>query len=264
MFLQDCIHKVMVLTLESRRQEQEDIQTHLKKWGMIPTFYKVKGVDSKTNNGKGSLSVSQIFRHNAPDEVSMDIYMNHIAMIQEAYKKGQDRVLFMEEDARFEDWIDGSQIENIKTFLLTKEWDIFYLGYCPWPYIISFPISPNVVRIPSPLLAHAYILSRTGMEKILQYHETIVKHSSQYFHIDKVLSEIPDTLKMGTYPSICYQKNDPGLYQEAKQKMYLPFHFKTVCRFLEHFALLWPILTVLICIYLLVRYYMKKGSKKLK
>lgn len=264
MVLNDCINEVMVLTLESKLKEHQEIKQHLKKYGMDPVLYKVTGISTKKNNGKGTLSMSQILSHNAPDEVSMDIYKNHIMMIQEAYSKGYDRVLFLEDDARFEDKLDPIQIQNIKYVLKNKEWDIFYLGYCPWPYVISFPVSPNIVRIPSPLLAHAYILSRSGMEKILEHHNSTVLPSKQNVHMDKVLSEIKGFYKLGTYPSICYQKNDPGLFKEAKNKMKLPFGFKKVCKFLEHFALLWPILVLLIVIFLIVRYYFRKKTKQLK
>lgn len=259
MFLDDCIQQTKVLILESRKRDEKEIQDHLSCYNIVPEFFRVKGVQNKQNNGKGELSVSQIMAHNAPDEISNDIYLNHIGMIRDAYEQGLDRVLFLEEDARFEASIDKNQLKNIKHFLKTKEWDIFYLGYCPWPYVISFPVSQNIVRIPSPLLAHAYILSRTGMEKILQYHETHILPKQKYFHFDKVLAEISMT-KMGTYPSICFQKKDPGLFKEVKKTMKLPFHFKTLCRFLEHLALLWPILILLILIFLLVRKWSRKKN----
>lgn len=260
MFLDDCIQQTKVLILESRKAEEKEIQGHLLPYNIVPQFYRVKGVQNKLNNGKGELSVSQIMAHNAPDEISNDIYLNHIGMIQEAYNQGLDRVLFLEEDARFEVSIDKTQLKNIQEFLKKQDWDIFYLGYCPWPYVITFPVSQNIVRIPSPLLAHAYILSRSGMEKVLQYHETKVLPTKQFCHFDKVLTEI-SMKKMGTYPSICFQKKDPGLFKEVKKTMKLPFHFRAVCRFLEHLALLWPILMVLVVAFLLVRRFLRKKKK---
>lgn len=253
MFLQDCIDQVMVLTLESKTQVHKDIETHLSAFGLIPTFFKVKGVFNKKNNGQGKLSLSQILSHETPDEVSKDIYENHIEMIRKAYNKGWDRVLFLEDDARFEPSIDKKQIVNIQNFLKTKEWDIFYLGYCPWPYIISFPLSPNIVRIPSPLLAHSYILSRSGMKKVLDYHQSVVLPSKKPIHFDKMLAELTDCVKVGTYPTICFQKDEPALFKEAQEKLAIPFSFKAINKCLEHFALLWPILVLLLLIFWAVR-----------
>lgn len=245
----DC---TLVLTLASRKDRHRTIFHHLKDdLGMENVYlYTVEGNRKKQQNNGGdrTIGLMEILTHSATDETSNDIFKNHIAMIRWAYERGYQRVLFLEEDARF-DSIDEAMIRRAGAWMDHNEWDIFYVGYCTWPIVAAFPVAINIVRLPSPYLCHAYIMNRTGMEKILNY------PASKDMHIDKFLATMPNLIKVGIYPSICFQENEPALYEEAKKKLHIPLSFRTMSRTLEMVAVLWPIVFIFIlCFYLILRY----------
>jgi len=248
MSLSSLSDKTIVLALANSTCDA--LRKNLMENGIVdPMFYRVRGNAKKRNNGgvTKDTTLMEILAHNKADETSLDIYHNHIGMIRHAYQAGYERALFMEEDARFENDMDASQVARVIAWIReNQEWDIFYLGYCPWPVVVSFPISTNIVDIPSPYLGHCYLLSRRGMKKILDYHPIRQK---KICHIDKVLANIPGLVKRGTYPALCFQEKEPALYREAQKKLYLPLSFRRLCKIMETVALLWPILFVLLLVY---------------
>ena len=125
-------------------------------------------------------------------------------------------------------------------------WDIFYLGSCPWPVILSFPVAFNIVSIPSPHLGHSYILNRRGMKKILDRHLLDSFINIPIMHVDKLFATMPNLNKKGTYPSICFQQKSPTLFKEAQKKLYIPLEFNQINKILETIAITWPILLFLI------------------
>jgi hypothetical protein len=188
----------------------------------------------KTHNVSSSAGLMDIITHNVMDETSLDISNNHMIMIRWAYENGYNRVLFLEDDAVFET-TDESIIRRLGAWMDTHEWDIFYMGYCPWPIVISVPVAINIVRIISPYTSHSYILNRTGMVKIL------ANPPRNKIHIDKHFAIIPNLIKMGIYPSICFQSKNPALYDEAVKRLRLPLSFRMMSKTLEITAIMWPI-----------------------
>lgn len=238
----------VVLTLESKRDDA--ILSHLYEngFGKI-TLYKVPAARKESNDGGGG-NLIDILTYSLTDETSDNIFLNHVGMIRWAYDNHFSRVLFLEDDARF-DPVRGDVVKRLEKWMDANEWDIFYLGYCPWPLVFMYPVAVNVVRIPSPYLTHSYILSRAGMKKILDS----ISASTPSIHIDKHISRITGLKKIGIYPSVCYQSKDPALYDVARSKMRLPMSFRTMCRFLEVLAIMWPvIIAVMLAVFLYCRY----------
>lgn len=258
--LRECANEVVVLTLETNTKTHEEITNHLQLYGLNPKLYKVKGVANRKNDGNGKATMYQVFTHTLIDDVSKDILKNHMDIIRDAYGRGVERLMVLEDDARFVKELDKQQVKNMIQFLKKGQWDIFFLGYCPWPYAVSFPIQPNIVSIPTPLLAHAYIINRSGMEKMLEYYNRQIKENKEVYQVDKMFSILPDFKKTGAYPSICFQNKSPALFDYSRERLKLPFEFNTLCKYMEHFALLWPIFVLLVGIYLWIRWYMSKKN----
>lgn len=172
-------------------------------------LFEVSGVLTGKNEGDMQMSLLDILCHRRPDEVALDITQNHLQMIHQAFQDSQvQTVLFLEEDAVFE--TSETRFRSVWNTLQRESstgFDIFYLGYCNWPWIVSFFVSPHVIVPSSPLLAHAYILSRSGMQKV----EAFVQHYGKQFHIDKLFCHIPSFRKRASHPLLCYQSKNPAL-----------------------------------------------------
>jgi len=269
MALRELSIHTMILSLESSTENHVDIKRHFSEMGIEDyILYKVKGChEKKVNNGgvDENTSLLDIFTHSMVDDTSHDIYKNHMSMIRKAYHKGLERVLFMEEDARFEKHSSRDQVVKIKSWLdeNPEAWDIFYLGSCPWPVIISFPVAVNIVSIPSPHLGHSYILNRRGMKKILDRDLLDSIIDLPIMHVDKLFASMTNLEKKGTYPSICFQQKSPALFEEAKKKMYIPMEFNQVNKIIETIAILWPLCILFLLSSTLTAYYLKIKMKSI-
>jgi len=173
-------------------------------------IHEVLGVSTGKNEGDMKLSTWDILSHQKPDRVAMDITHNHLIMMQRAFQPDHvQHVLFLEEDAILE-----------KQDLFLRTWkkvcqsvspfDILYLGYCNWPWLLSFYVSSCLVRPMSPLLAHAYIVSRSGYSKIQRYWTDILETKKE-IHFDKLLGQIPSFQKLAVHPILAYQSKNPAL-----------------------------------------------------
>ena len=254
--ISSLVDRTVILTLDSKTEDQAAILSHLRESGFDKDkvhLYKVRGTKKTINNGGDDPPLIDILTHSLTDETSENIFHNHIGMIQWAYDNNLSRVLFLEDDARF-DHIREDVVRRIKTWMDENKWDIFYMGYCPWPLVFMYPVAVNVVRIPSPYLSHSYILNRSGMKKIL---DSLSDTGTPDIHIDKHIARMTDLKKIGIYPSICFQSKGPALYDTASRKMRLPVSFKTMCRFLETVAVMWPIIIAVLVIVFLYRLWKK-------
>lgn len=223
-----------------------------------------EGVGNTHNDGKMQSSLWNILNHNTIDAVSKDIFKNHISIIRNVYYNSKEEtILILEEDARFPKW---NQIKwnRIEKFLRENKdsWDIFYLGYCNWPFVSSIMITKDVVKVSSPLTLHAYILNRAGMKKILS---TLEKSKMNYhnMHIDKFFLKIPNFRKYAAFPMISFQEKCPGLYLKACDKMGLRILFSTFCRFNEYISLLIPILFIFSISLIFITLFSKNVVKKI-
>lgn len=248
----DFIDHVSVLTL--REKDHTTITERVKSsFGERYTLFEVHGEPKSANGGEIGSSLWDILCHKAVDATALDITKNHLSMIQEAYSKGYENVLFLEDDAvfetisaekekRFSDWVTRNK----------QKWHILFLGYCTWPLPLSFLVSRDVVRVYTPLTAHAYILNRHGMEKILMF---CSKQSNTQHHFDKILCMIPGFRKYAIFPMMCFQENDPALYTKALDHIGINISFAKLSRLIEFFSVLLPFILFAILILCLCRFY---------
>lgn len=201
------------------------------------------------NNGGDNNSLFNIFMHNGSDETSENIVNNHFSLIQKAYDKNLENIVIFEDDAEFEIPFDKDDLKNAFSWLSSNDWDIFYFGYCQWPFLWSSFKTPNVISVSSPLGAHGYALSRKGMKKILTARAHCVN-----MQIDKFLASL-SIEKYALYPSICFQSKDPAIYTEGLKRLKLEdkISFKTTSKLFENISLFIPVFTICIIVYIIYK-----------
>lgn len=212
--------------------------------------YEAPGSQKSSNAGNFTKSFMSIIRHNTVDDTARDIAANHIAMIRLAREKGWHSCLFLEDDAEF-DKISREKEHRAQSWLSKNQWDMFYLGYCPWPILFSVLTTRDIVRVFSPLTTHAYALSRDGMDKVLMHVEKV---GCDKDHIDKLYAQVPLMKRYALFPMVSFQNQDPALYVKACDYLRLSVPFRSLCRTFEWVSVLWPICFLLVfCAWLFFR-----------
>jgi hypothetical protein len=242
-----------IYVLKLKRNDTEELAGHLaERFPGVPVrWYEVDGIGSSVKNeGRMELSVWSIMRHRHMDEVSKDILRNMIGMIREAHDKGLERVLFLEEDVYFEPF--ALRPQTVSWLKKDRSWDVFYLGYCSWPWPVAFCKRREVVRVWSPLLCHAYMLHRRGMEKLLAFTADGTKNMDR--HIDKMISTLPGMRKYARFPMVAFQKKDPALFVKGCDRLGIRVSLRTVSRLMEYISVVLPVVLVLLLCFFLVRW----------
>ena len=241
--------KVIILTLETSDLDRllQYYQNFFDKDDIY--FMTVKNENdglASANEGNLDTSLWDILCHRTVDNISRAILKNHISMIQYAYNQNYNTVLFLEDDARFPapEKMSKNMINAIDSMIHHTnhiEWDILYLGHCPWPILFSYPVSRHVVKVFTPLTSHSYILQKNGMKKIFEFfHDNI--ESVQHLHIDKLFCRIKNLKKYAMFPSICFQEKDPALFTKAMDFCGLSIQFVFFSRMMEMIAIIMPFL----------------------
>lgn len=259
--------KIFILSLEEN--DTSHLLTHLKDIGLVSNeqqdvvHYRTKGSLEIQNQGNLQDSLWDILSHSTINQTSRNITMNHINMIQMAHQQQLSTVLFLEEDCFFP---NGSlsiqrlsqEINSLKQ--QTSYWDIFYLGYCPWPILWSTFISSSIVKVSSALTAHSYVLHTHSMEKILQQ----FAHSPHYkdMHIDSFFSKLPNFRKYAQFPMTAFQNKDPALYLKACDHIGLHMSFRSTSRLFEWVSVILPILCLVI-VFLIIYYFLFRKKRSL-
>jgi hypothetical protein len=246
------VDKVVVLTLEKNEKKIKNKFDPLFPKKQLE-YYITKGVGTTQNDGTMNSSLWKIMCHDTIDKISIDIFKNHVNIIKKCFHNPNiQTVLILEDDAYFPNW---DQVKWNKTEQWLQQnpqrWDIFFLGYCNWPTMWSKITTRNIVKLSSPLTAHAYILNKNGMFKILK---TIEKNPHcKKMHIDKLFTKIPKFYKYGSFPMVSFQEKCPGLYLKACDKMGVRVLFSTCCKWNEWVSVILPIIVYLfllvICLY---------------
>jgi len=244
----------VIYVLKLKKNDPSELEQNVKKF--FPEtkiqYFNVNGISIDKNEGKIDLSLWNIIKHNTVDTIAKDITQNHIKIIQEAYNNNYDTILILEEDARIVD-TKNINMENINKWLSNNEWDIFYFGYCNWPILCSFFITSNIVKISSPLLTHAYMLSKRGMEKILNYTENGNKNMNQ--HIDKLYLNISNAQKYGIFPMIAFQNKNAALFTKALDKININLSMNTACKISQYISIIIPIVLIILLVFSLFKIF---------
>lgn len=249
----EIVDKIMILKL--KKNESSEMEKHIEE--RFPNkkyeFYEVEGKTINKNEGSINMTVFKIMKHDYIDDIVLDITKNHIEMIKKAYNENHNTVLFMEEDARIEK-NNITKCNNVNKWLRTNnKWDIMYLGYCNWPYPISFMINLNVVKVWSPVATHCYILNRRGMQKILNYTEN--GKINMNMHIDKMYTKIPNLQKYAIFPMIAFQNKEPALFLKACDLMNIKCSMKTASIVVQYLSLLLPLIFIFIFCFFLIKLF---------
>lgn len=248
--------KICVLCL--KKNFNASFQDNFKQFVNPIEYEIIEGVKNPINEGHVNVNLWQILNHATTDPVSCDIFRNHLSIIRKYFQEGARTAFIMEEDARFPDmnanrmavWEKANQWMKVNE----TKWDIFYFGYCCWPVLASFWTTNNIVRLPTPLCAHAYVMNRSGMEKVLNYLEGPDFQSG--IHIDKLYVKIPTMRKYGCFPMLSYQEHSPALYVKACDILNKDVTFKSFCQFNERLCLSIPFI-FLALFFIILYHYLK-------
>ena len=204
--------KIYVITIPNKNRSNLE-----KELSFIPKYsiYTFKPAASIINAGDKNINLYDILNHKKCNSTCQNIMNNHLAIIREAYDNGLDNILILEDDITFKKY----DMKPLFNWMKKNDWDVFFLGYCQWPYLISYRVNDTILQLTSPMGTFSYALSRTGMKKILDFSNSSLDNAK---HIDKLIgNDIPLT-KFGVYPSICFQKEGPALFKKAISK--IPFN----------------------------------------
>lgn len=143
---------------------------------------------------------------------------DHVGMIGRAAADHpvEPFILFVDDTARFDHRrISPHGLEAIRRCLNTTGVDIVFLGHMPYGSMLSFYTSPSILRsLSMNVLSHAYVLTRSGMDKILR---TPVDPSLCFGS----LVRRAHLACYYAYPVIAFPYRDPPLF--ARFKDMIPF-----------------------------------------
>jgi len=210
--------------------------------------------DSTGVDGESDQTFASTVSHQVCDETCKNIAANMFNLAKKGYDAGHSNIVIFEDDARFSVNFPHKKLNSAVKWLSTHEWDIFYLGYCQWPKLLSWVVTPDIVKLTSPLCLHGYCLSRTGMEKIMEMKQY---YNIQPQHIDKLYGE-KKWKKYGIFPAICFQDDPPALYKKAIEKLPVDIKFKSMSRFTEYSSVLLPFIIVIIVLFIIIHMFSKK------
>lgn len=220
-------------------------------------YYLVPGVGSATNDGLYDTSLWSIINHKSIDNISQDIFKNHVDIYRKSKEMKYRRVLILEDDAIFRGEKNKYQVDFINSYIQNdKNYDVFYLGYVNWPILWTSFVHPFIVKPFCPLTAHAYVINQKGIDKILNLLEQ--NPSLKNYHIDKLLANQPSIEKKAAFPMISFQEKDPSLYLKACDKIGIYIDFIKFSRINENISIYIPILLYFLFILFLIKILKKK------
>ena len=151
-------------------------------------------------------------------------FMSHLNVIKTAYDKGLDNVLIFEDDFIPSPSYDPQVIQGVIDFIGNggNDWDIMYLGHCVKcsgrPFYTPKKVTASIYKM-KPCCLHAYILSRRGMQKILEKSSTYLVNINPklIMQIDEFVFDVfaQDTTTYGILPSQFEQNSCMESYNES-------------------------------------------------
>jgi len=229
----------------------------------------VRSTNSAENNELSILDCLSL-NENMMDEVSDNIFENHVNMIRTAYLEYSNDpwILFLEDDARFDKSLFSPEMaQDVVQFMSSGAGEVLLLGMIPFWKGVGVPLATystrSIVRHwTMTLCAHAYLLTRPAMERILETADHFKKmnvNSHQKpprMHFDMLFHYLG--MKVHSIsPMVCFQNRDPALYQRFQTMMPILqfFSFRQVSIGLYRVAIFLPLLfmiLMIVCLYTLV------------
>jgi GR25 family glycosyltransferase involved in LPS biosynthesis len=127
-------------------------------------------------------------------------FISHLSLIQKCYQAGMNHVLIFEDDITSSLDIDtfNKNFDSVIKFIENIPYDIFFLGSTPEIIMNKVTHIVDDIYKVNALCAHAYIISRSGMEKYkdLQYQNIAIDFVYLYCNHSYAI-----------YPSIFYQND---------------------------------------------------------
>jgi len=109
----------------------------------------------------------------------ISLLLKHCWIIKNAYDKGYDDILILEDDATFEE--DFTNRFNRYKIQLPLDWDVCWVGSCCDLHVNQIE-GINVYRTNTSRCTHCYILSKSGINKIIKYINNIDDAIDWYFN----------------------------------------------------------------------------------
>lgn len=222
------------------------------------SYEKTRKNNSNGIGGVTNQSLMSTIRHKICDETCQNIAKNMFTLAKKGYDAGCQNIIIFEDDARFSIPLRKRRLSHCIKWMAMHEWDIFYLGYCQWPKLISWFVTKHIVKLTSPMCLHGYCLSRHGMEKVLKISRLYHIYPQ---HVDKIYGRYR-WKKYGIFPSICFQSDAPALYKKASEKLPFDINFKAIMRLMEYGSLTIPFILSIIILILVIHMFFKTDLKK--
>lgn len=220
MSLDNFIEHIGIITIQRNKKNVENnMVPNLKNKGINnPNIYvfEENKMGCKKNNGNDNFSIKDLYniKNGANDSICNDLCKNlcenHLYIIKQAKNLNVNNVLIFEDDARFIDNLSDEKIKRIIGWMKShKSWDALFLGAIAFPYPIILPVSRDIGKCNHPTEAHAYILNKSGIDKMCKMTEKN--------HFDFMLQKYLDN-KFVCIPSICNQNKSPAMYETISKK----------------------------------------------
>jgi GR25 family glycosyltransferase involved in LPS biosynthesis len=149
---------------------------------------------SKQMFEKLNIPVEYWFVDKHPQSGQIGCFESHINVVKESYHRGDNYVLIFEDDIVNTSSFNKTVMKDISEYLKKSKCEYFQLGYSilvPEELFPYYSASKAMIRNTcivdyNGMLCHSYILSRSGMKKIIDNYETEINTS----HIDVYYKEL--------------------------------------------------------------------------
>lgn len=122
--------------------------------------------------------------------------LSHIQIYQDALKKGYQKILILEDDARFKPYADKVVKNAMKD--LPEDWEALFLGF----FHVKPPrksLSPHLDQVKKRLTTHGYIISRRGLLKLYAGLESIALREKKFRGVDVFIRDCESAGELNSY-----------------------------------------------------------------
>lgn len=237
----EAISNVYVINLDRHTERLDKFQIECKtKIGLTPK--RIEGVDGAKLSSEQFKDATTVVCSNICTKSLVGCGLSHKTAWQTAYNNGDSMAMICEDDCYFS---DNFKDDFLKVYNdLPQDYDILFLGCeigCSieenysWYSTVLFSIghmtkiksksfmkiTDNIYKPEWALAAHCYIISRAGMEKLLNGVPKI------NYHIDAQMNGVEDIVIYSSNPKIAFQ--DASLFTTSNISTNYPYLINRVC-----------------------------------